>query len=79
MMIFRAMFWLSIVTILMPQEAAPGPSEATNLLDRSTVAASELTASPGLLEEFQAIVQRKLYNLKEYRAAQKNMETETEA
>ncbi len=78
-MIIRAMFWLSIVTILMPQEAAPDPSVETNTLERSTVAASELTASPGLLEEFQTIVQKKLYNLKEYRAAQKNMETETEA
>ena len=79
MMIFRAIFWLCIVTILMPQQAATGPSVATNLLEHSTVAASELTASPGSLKEFQAIVQRKLYNLKEYRAAQKNMETEAEA
>ncbi len=62
----------------MPQETAPGRAEMSNLLENSA-ATSELAAPPGLVESFQIKVQRKLHNLKEYRAAQKNMETEAEA
>jgi hypothetical protein len=76
MFVFRAMFWLSIVTMLMPQEATSGHSEVSRFVGNSP-AASELGAPLSLVAELQITLQRKLQNLKEQRLTLKTLEIDT--
>jgi hypothetical protein len=72
MTIFRALFWLTAVTVLVPQHTAAGRTEVVDMLGGLPVAAA--TPGPDLLGQFRAVAMQNLQRVKQERAGQKRME-----
>jgi hypothetical protein len=76
MTIIRAVFWLTAIAILLPQEAALERAETAQLVGKSP-AAQDVSVPEELLGEFKAMALKNLYRLKQQRAAQKDAESRT--
>jgi len=74
MTIIRAVFWLTAITILLPQETALGRAETAQLVGKS-MAAQEMSVQANLFGEFKVMALKNLYRLKQLRAAQKGVES----
>jgi hypothetical protein len=74
MNILRAVFWLTVIALLLPQETALGRSEMAERVGKSPTA-PEISVQADFLSEFKALTLKNLYRLKQLRAAQNDVES----
>lgn len=72
-MIIRAIFWITVVAVLMPYEAVQSRSDSIIPPGKAEFASDSIDDA-GLLAELQTLALRRLQNLKEERSKLRNSE-----